>query len=91
MAQKLKQKDDISIGFNLKRLRKSANLTQNDVITRLQLRGFPISRSIYSQMEGGTYNIRMSELLALKEIFCTDFNDIFAELTLPEDIDLIND
>lgn len=91
MAQKLKQKDDISIGFNLKRLRKAAKLTQNDVITQLQLRGFSVSRSIYSQMEGGTYNIRISELLALTEIFRTDFNDIFAGLTLPEDIDLITD
>ena len=91
MSQKLKQKDDISLGHNLKKLRKAAKLTQNDVIARLQLRGFYTSRSAYSQMEGGTYNIRISELLALKEIFHADFNDIFEGLTLPDNEDLMTD
>ena len=32
MSQRLKQVDDISLGKNLKKLRKAARLTQNDVI-----------------------------------------------------------
>ena len=89
MSQKLKQKDDISIGENLKRLRKAAKLTQNDVITKLQLRGFSTSRSIYSQMEGGTYNIRISELITIKEILHVDYNDIFDGLSLPDSDDFM--
>lgn len=89
MSQKLKQKDDISLGANLRKLRKGAKLTQNDVITQLQLRGFATSRSAYSQMEGGTYNIRISELLALKEIFRAEFNDFFEGLSLPSAEDLM--
>lgn len=91
MSQKLKQNDDISLGYNLKRLRKSRKTTQNDVITKLQLRGFSTSRSAYSQMEGGTYNIRISELLALKEIFQADFNDFFEGLSLPDTEELMTE
>lgn len=77
MAQKIKQINDISIGDNLRKLRNAANLTQEQVIAQLQLRNLPTSRSVYSQIESGTYNIRISELIALAEIFHTDFNTIF--------------
>lgn len=81
MAQKLKQINDISIGDNLRKLRNAANLTQEQVVAQLQLRNLPTSRSVYSQIEAGTYNIRISELIALAEIFHTDFNTIFNSLT----------
>lgn len=81
MAQKLKQINDISIGDNLRKLRNAANLTQEQVVAQLQLRNLPTSRSVYSQIEAGTYNIRISELIALTEIFHTDFNTIFNGLT----------
>ena len=77
IVQKLKQVNDISIGYNLRKLRKASNLTQEQVVAQLQLRNLPTSRSIYSQIESGTYNIRISELIALAEIFHTDFNTIF--------------
>lgn len=75
MSQKLKQ--DIHIGHNIRRLRKQAGLTQEQVITRLQLQGIAISRSSYSQIECGTYNIRISELIALANLFQVDFNAFF--------------
>lgn len=81
MAQKLKQINDISIGNNLRKLRNAANLTQEQVVAQLQLRNLPTSRSVYSQIEAGTYNIRISELIAFAEIFHTDFNTIFNGLT----------
>ena len=81
MAQKLKQINDISIGDNLRKLRNAANLTQEQVVAQLQLRNLPTSRSVYSQIEAGTYNIRISELIARAEIFHTDFNTIFNSLT----------
>ena len=81
MAQKLKQINDISIGDNLRKLRNAANLTQEQVVAQLQLRNLSTSRSVYSQIEAGTYNIRISELISLTEIFHTDFNTIFNGLT----------
>lgn len=81
MSQKLKQIQDVSLGNNLQNLRNSLNLTQEQVAAQLQIRNFSITRSIYSQMEAGTYNIRISELIALAEIFRTDFNTIFQGLS----------
>ena len=81
MEQKIRQISDISLGNNLRKLRNAANLTQEQVVAQLQLRNLPTSRSSYSQIEAGTYNIKVSELLALAEIFHTDFNTIFKDLT----------
>lgn len=50
------------------------------MITHLQLDGIDISRSIYSQIECGTYNIRVSELIALSKLFNTDINAFFKNL-----------
>ena len=81
MNQKLRQINDISLGSNIRDLRNSANLTQEQVVAQLQLRNLPTSRSTYSQIEAGTYNIRISELVALADIFNTDYNTIFSHLT----------
>ncbi|MFI3171704.1 MAG: helix-turn-helix transcriptional regulator [Eubacteriales bacterium] len=80
MAQKLKQVNDISIGSNIRNLRNACNLTQEQVVAQLQLRNLPTSRSTYSQIESGTCNIRISEIIALADIFNTDFNTIFANV-----------
>ncbi|MGN0431117.1 MAG: helix-turn-helix transcriptional regulator [Lachnospiraceae bacterium] len=80
MAQKIKA--DITLGNNLRRIRRGRKLTQEQVTAKLQLMGFDITRSIYSQIECGTYNIKVTELLALKEIYDTDFDDIFLGISL---------
>lgn len=82
MRQKLRQINDISIGNNLRNLRNAANLTQEQVVAQLQLRNLPTTRSIYSQIEAETYNIKISELIALSEILHTDFNTIFDGLSI---------
>ena len=64
-------------GANIRALRRAAGLTQEQVAARLQLAGFDVSRSIYSQMERGTYNIRVGELAVLKEIFGTTYDAFF--------------
>ncbi|HBA69687.1 MAG TPA: XRE family transcriptional regulator [Lachnospiraceae bacterium] len=78
MVQKIKQ--DISLGSNIRKLRKQSHLTQEQVVARLQLQGIEISRSSYSQIECGTYSIRVSEFLALAELFHVDFNAFFENL-----------
>ena len=70
-------KQDQNIGRNIRDLRVQSGMTQEQVVAKLQLAGCDISRSIYSQIEAGTYNIRVSELAALKTIFATDFNAFF--------------
>lgn len=72
---------DISIGSNLKKLRLRNKLSQEDVAAQLQIMGFTMSREIISQMELGRHNIRVSVLLALKELYRTSFDEIFADLS----------
>lgn len=73
---------DISIGANLKALRQRSGLSQEEAAAKLQVMGFAISREILSQMERGRHNIRVSVLLALKDIYHASFDDFFKGLSL---------
>lgn len=74
--QKIRQKSNDKL--RLKELREKAGLTQEQVAIKMQLRGFSkITRSVYSQMECGTYNVRVCELIALKQIFNCKYIDFF--------------
>lgn len=75
MEQRIVQ--DVNIGANLKKLRRRASMTQAEVAAKLELRGLYVSREIYAQIEGGSYHIRVSVLLALKEIFHASYEEIF--------------
>ena len=73
---------DVSIGANLKKLRRSNGLSQEEVAARLQVMGFSISREIISQMKRGRHHIKVSILLAMKEIYHASFDDFFQDLKL---------
>lgn len=75
MSQKIKS--NITLGHNLRKLRKERKITQEQMVARMQLLGIYISRSIYSQIECGTYNIKVTELAALKTILDVDYNTLF--------------
>ena len=75
MEQRIVQ--DVNIGANLKKLRRRASMTQAEVAAKLELRGLYVSREIYAQIEGGSRHIRVSVLLALKEIFHASYEEIF--------------
>lgn len=75
MEQKIKQ--DYCIGANLRRLRRQAGLTQEQVAARLQTQGIDMSRDFYAHIESGAYNIRVSELSALRKIYQCSYDDIF--------------
>jgi len=80
MSDRIKQ--DISIGANLKRLRKDSGFSQEQVASKLQVIGLSVSREMISQMELGKYSIRVSVLLALCEIYNADITDFFKGLSL---------
>ena len=80
MSEKLKQ--DVSIGKNLKFLRKKSKLSQEKAAVKLQLMGINISREIISQMELGKYSIRVSVLMAMKSIYkVQSFDEFFDDLS----------
>ena len=80
MEQKIKQ--DFRIGPNIRKYPLQSHMTQEQVTAKMQLMGINISRSIYSQIEGGTYNIRVSELAAMKEIFNINYESFFEGISV---------
>lgn len=80
MNQKLKLTP--SFGNNLRSIRKAHGYTQEEIVTKLQLRNLDISRSAYAQIECGTYNIRITELVALKEIYNISYDEFFKGLSV---------
>ena len=79
MMQKLRP--DMDSGHNIQRLRKKAGLTQDQTVAKLQLMGLEISKSTYAKLETNRMNIRVSELVALSQIFNAQFNDFFEGLS----------
>lgn len=80
MPQKIKS--DVTLGQNIRSIRKRKKLTQEQVTTKMQLLGIDITRSIYSQIECGTYNIKVTELAALHLIFDVDYNAFFENIEI---------
>lgn len=71
-----------NIGANIRKFRMEHKLTQEQTVAKMQLLGIEISRGSYSQLECGLYNIKVSELLALSEIFQVPIADFFDGMTL---------
>lgn len=75
-----KIRPDMDIGHRISLLRNAAGLTQDETVARLQVMGLEISKSTYAKIETNRMNIKVSELVALSQIFKTDFNSFFTKL-----------
>ena len=71
------QIDDINIGKNIAKQRKSMHIKQTDMVARLQLLDIEISIYSYNRIEKGTQNPTVSFLLGCCKILECDMNDIF--------------
>lgn len=75
-----KIRPDMDIGQNIQKLRRQSNLTQEQVIAKMNLMGLKISKSTYAKIETNRMNIKVSELMGLKSIFKTEIQNFFADL-----------
>lgn len=75
-----KIRPDMDIGQNIQRLRRNANMTQDQVVAHLQLMDIKISKSTYAKLETNRMNIKVSELVALSRIFNSDISEFFEGL-----------
>ena len=71
-----------NLGANIRCFRMEKHLTQEQTVAKMQLLGVDISRGTYSQIECGIVNIRVEDLLALREIFDVEIGQFFDGLTL---------
>ena len=71
-----------TLGVNIRRFRMERHLTQEQTVAKMQLLGVDISRGTYSQIECGIVNIRVEDLLALREIFGVEIGQFFDGMSL---------
>ena len=65
------------IGRNISVLREKAGLTQDQVAARLQTSGCDITRSALAKIEVGQRHLYPDEILLLKKILSTTYDEIF--------------
>ena len=70
---------DIPLGRNMQTIRMARNMTQMQVVEKMQLLGSSMSRSTYANIESGRRNIKASDLKALNTIFVVDYSEFFKE------------
>ena len=68
------------LGENIKRIRMSCGLTQEQTVAKLQVLGSPLSRSTYSLIEMGRGNIFVNDLVGLKKIFNVEYEEFFENI-----------
>ena len=69
--------NDINIGSNISKRRKTLKIKQIDMVARLQISGMDISIYSYNRIEKGTQNPTVSFLYACCQILHCDMNAIF--------------
>ena len=65
------------IGNNLREIREKIGMTQEILATRLQLRGCDITRSAVAKIEVGQRHLYPDEIVLIKEILNTSYDEIF--------------
>lgn len=64
-------------GRNIRSIRVSCGLTQEQTVAQLQILGSPLSRSTYSLIELGKCNVFVSDLVGLQKVFNVDYSAFF--------------
>ena len=65
------------VGQNIRHLRESIGMTQEILAAKLQLRGCDITRSAVAKIEVGQRHLYPDEIIFLKEILGTSYEEIF--------------
>lgn len=65
------------IGKNIRKLREKSGLTQEQVAAKLQTNGCDITRSAVAKIEVGQRHLYPDEIVLLKEILGTTYEEIF--------------
>jgi Helix-turn-helix. len=70
---------DIPMGRNIQKIRMRRNLTQKEIVARMQMRGSTMSRSTLANIETGRRNIKTSDLKLLKKILDVEYDEFFQD------------
>lgn len=65
------------VGNNIRLLREQRQITQDQLASRLQIRGCDITRSAVAKIEVGKRHLYPDEIILIKEILSVEYEDIF--------------
>ena len=66
------------VGKNIRLLREKADMTQENLAIKLQIRGCDITRSAVAKIEVGQRHLYPDEIILIKEILNVSYEDIFS-------------
>ncbi len=66
-----------SFGQNIRRLRESRHMTQEQLAVKLQLNGCDMTRSALAKIEVGQRHVYPDEIRLLKELLGASFEELF--------------
>ena len=75
LEQKIKQ-DEIFIGANIRRIRKEQKIGQTELVIKLQLAGFDITREALVKIERGIQHVYASQLRAIRDALETTYDEL---------------
>ena len=64
------------VGSNIRKIRESKGMTQDMLAAKLQLNGCDITRSAIAKIEVGQRHLYHDEIILIREILNTSFEDI---------------
>ncbi|MCD8104998.1 MAG: helix-turn-helix domain-containing protein [Lachnospiraceae bacterium] len=74
MEQKIKQ--NVSVGANIRRIRKQRGIGQTELVRQVNLLGEPMTREALVKIERGVQHIKASQLRAIKEALDTTYDEL---------------
>ena len=66
------------VGNNIRLLRESRDMTQEQLAAKLQVSGCDITRSAVAKIEVGQRHLYPDEIILIKEILSVSYDDIFS-------------
>ena len=67
----------MTIGATIKQLRQEQDITQEQLAAKLQINGCDITRSAIAKIEVGQRHLYPDEIILIKEILKTTYDEIF--------------
>lgn len=68
---------DVPLGCNIQRIRIEKELTQDQLVAKMQIHGSGMSRSTLANIEVGSRNIKASDLKIIKKILDVSYQEFF--------------
>lgn len=68
---------ETKVGNNIRMIRESKGMTQETLAAKLQLMGCDITRSAVAKIEVGQRHLYPDEIILIREILDTTYNEIF--------------